>query len=443
MRIVPFIVRPKCNNIFMRRFLIFSFVVGLLYGNVIAQPTADPKSSIAVKWKFRTQGRIFSSPALSDNLLLIGSADKNLYALNQESGKLIWKVETAGAIQSTPVVSNTSAYFLSYDGFFRAVEFSTGKVLWKFQTLGEKTMGDTSYWGMKPRGIYFNDLWDCFLSSACVDEEKSLIYFGSSDNHLYALNLTDGSLKWKFKAGGSIHSSPTLANGTIYVGSWDGKLYAVDSQTGHLKWSFQTGTQTGMTGIQASPVVHDGVVLFGARDANFYTLDAAKGKQLWKYSAGNAWIVGSAVVKGDMVYVGTSDTYLLLGLDLKTGTEKFRFKTNGYIFGTPVVKDGNAFVGDFTGKMFAINLTTKEHSFFSTDSRRQFSATVLKDDTLDFGFAANGGDFALYETSKAAMDKFYTLGPITSSPAIKNNVLYFGSTDGFVYALTFQKKGEQ
>jgi outer membrane protein assembly factor BamB len=38
-----------------------------------------------------------------------------------------------------------------------------------------------------------------------------------------------------------------------------------------------------------------------------------------------------------VVYFGTSDTYSLLGLDAKTGTELFKFKTNGYVFSSPAI----------------------------------------------------------------------------------------------------------
>jgi len=51
------------------------------------------------------------------------------------------------------------------DGYFYAVDFISGKQKWKFKTGGEKPMGDTSYWGMKPSGMFMEDLWDCFLSS--------------------------------------------------------------------------------------------------------------------------------------------------------------------------------------------------------------------------------------------------------------------------------------
>ncbi|MCB7128506.1 MAG: PQQ-binding-like beta-propeller repeat protein, partial [Candidatus Brocadiales bacterium] len=44
-----------------------------------------------------------------------------------------------------------------------------------------------------------------------------------------------GKLKWSFKTGGPITSSPSIGpDGTVYVGSKDGKLYAV-SPGGELK----------------------------------------------------------------------------------------------------------------------------------------------------------------------------------------------------------------
>jgi hypothetical protein len=34
-------------------------------------------------------------------------------------------------------------------------------------------------------------------------------------------------LKWKFKTGGKVHSSPVVADGVVYFGSYDGYLYAL------------------------------------------------------------------------------------------------------------------------------------------------------------------------------------------------------------------------
>jgi hypothetical protein len=46
--------------------------------------------------------------------------------------------------------------------------------------------------------------------------------------------------KWTFKTEGPIIGSPAIANGVVYIGSIDGNLYAVDQETGKQKWKFKT-----------------------------------------------------------------------------------------------------------------------------------------------------------------------------------------------------------
>ncbi len=40
-----------------------------------------------IKWKFKTEGKIFSSAIIIKGLALVGSEDKNLYAINIHTGK--------------------------------------------------------------------------------------------------------------------------------------------------------------------------------------------------------------------------------------------------------------------------------------------------------------------------------------------------------------------
>jgi hypothetical protein len=57
-----------------------------------------------------------------------------------------------------------------------------------------------------------------------------IVYVGSDDNSLYAVDAADGSEVWSFTApSGSVFSSPTVADGIVYVGSNDNSLYAVDA----------------------------------------------------------------------------------------------------------------------------------------------------------------------------------------------------------------------
>ena len=62
-------------------------------------------------------------------------------------------------------------------------------------------------------------------------------------------------LDWSFVTGDYVHSSPAVANGVLYVGSDDGHLYALNPATGALDWS-QTLDQY----VFSSPAVANGIV---------------------------------------------------------------------------------------------------------------------------------------------------------------------------------------
>ena len=66
-------------------------------------------------------------------------------------------------------------------------------------------------------------------------------------------------VKWQFKTGGTIVSSPAVVNGVVYIGSSDGALYAVDQKSGQQKW--KTGTRGP---VASSPAVAEGINNLGA-----------------------------------------------------------------------------------------------------------------------------------------------------------------------------------
>ena len=59
-----------------------------------------------------------------------------------------------------------------------------------------------------------------------------VVYAGSDDNHVYALDAETGELLWRFETDDVIRSSPTVAGGAVYVGSNDNHVYALDAETG-------------------------------------------------------------------------------------------------------------------------------------------------------------------------------------------------------------------
>jgi len=93
-------------------------------------------------------------------------------------------------------------------------------------------------------------------------------------------NIAQGVLNTALSTNSIIHSSPAIANGIVYVGSRDCTLYALDATTFAKLWEFKTESW-----IQSSPVVVDGVVYFGSNDGHLYALDALTGEKVWEFKA--------------------------------------------------------------------------------------------------------------------------------------------------------------
>ncbi len=98
-----------------------------------------------------------------------------------------------------------------------------------------------------------------------------MVYIGSNDHYVYALNAEDGGKIWSFQTSNFVWSSPAVVNGVVYVTSWD-YVYALDASTGNKIWSFKPKDS-----MYSSPAVVGGVVYFGSNDHNLYALDADNG----------------------------------------------------------------------------------------------------------------------------------------------------------------------
>jgi len=67
-------------------------------------------------------------------------------------------------------------------------------------------------------------------------------------------------VKWTFQTGGAVRSSPVVVDGVVYVGSCDGHVYAIDAKSGKEKWKYDTGGR-----VSGSAAVVEGVVSWRAR----------------------------------------------------------------------------------------------------------------------------------------------------------------------------------
>ncbi len=389
-----------------------------------------------VKWQFHTAGQIYSSPAVAGDTVYVGSNDHNLYAVGLATGTEKWKFKTGGRVASSPSVSGGVVFFLSYDSNFYAVEAATGKLKWKFNTEGERRFAAKHIHGTEPAAELMPDPFDFYLSSAVVAD--GLVYFGSGDTNIYALDAGSGSLKWKFKTGDVVHSSPAISGGTLFVGSWDTFLYALDAATGKEKWKFKTGEDHeifNQVGIQASPAVAGGIVYFGCRDSKFYAVDATTGKQLWEYSNKGSWVINSAAIKDGKVYFATSDTGLLRALDAKSGQLLYSIDYNHWpMFSSPAIAGNTLYLGSHQGRLLAVDLASQRPAwFFETDASKRNAPTFTTakgEPNYEAAFAD-----AFYDDIVYGLQKMFTMGPMLSSPAVAGDTVLIGSADGNLYAL--------
>ncbi|KKL95172.1 hypothetical protein LCGC14_1857300, partial [marine sediment metagenome] len=114
-----------------------------------------------------------------------------------------------------------------------------------------------------------------------VDPKASWpIFRGSGDLRGMADTELADSLKlaWKFKTGGPIRSSAVIDGGLVFIGSGDGCVYAIELRTGTQRWRFQTGGE-----VEAPPCVVDGLVFAGSVDGSLYALEAKSGLLKWEY----------------------------------------------------------------------------------------------------------------------------------------------------------------
>jgi outer membrane protein assembly factor BamB len=390
-----------------------------------------------IKWKFKTGGAVISTPAVADGSAYFGSNDHYLYAVNLADGVQRWKFKTGSRVTSSPAVYEGRVYFVSYDGNIYAVDAKSGEQRWKFASEGERRFMGRHLHGADPAGESMPDPFDFYLSSPTIDADT--VYVGSGDGNIYALDAQSGTLRWKFRTGNVVHASPAIANGMVYIGSWDSYFYALDAKSGQERWRFKTGEDhviANQVGIQSSALIADGTVYFGCRDSNLYALDAVSGAKKWAFSNKGSWVISTPIAKDGTLYFATSDSALFNAVDAKSGALKYSLSFHHWpMFSSPAIAGRNLYIGSHAGTLTAIDLDKHATAWtFSTDGANSNAAALTKKDG-DPNYGAAFRD-TFYDELVIGVWNMLSVGAVLSSPVIERDVIYFGSTDGNVYAIS-------
>src|SRR5579871_5850466 len=106
-------------------------------------------------------------------------------------------------------------------------------------------------------------------NSAMFGFDLQHTHFNAAEHTLNAANVSRLVSYWTATTGSYVISSPVVANGIVYIGSYDQKLYALDANTGNILWVHNTKSSIG-----SSPAIAQGIVYIGSNDHKLYALNA-------------------------------------------------------------------------------------------------------------------------------------------------------------------------
>jgi len=259
------------------------------------------------------------------------------------------------------------------------------------------------------------------------------VYIGSYDHYLYAIN-PNGTLKWKYQLSEAIRGSSAIGvDGTIYTGSIDGYLYALNPD-GTLKWKYETAGDH----ISSSPAIDsDGIIYIGSGgttvDNYIYAINP-DGSLKWKNKIGGIFSSPAIGIDGT-IYVGTGNAGQILYAISSDGTIKWKYTIGTSITSSPAIdSDGTIYVGSEDGYLYAVNSDSTLKWKYSTADRISSSPAIDSDGTIYVG----SEDGYLYAVNPDGTLKWrYQTGSwVYSSPAIgADGTIYIGSGDGYLYAV--------
>ncbi|MDR1716124.1 MAG: PQQ-binding-like beta-propeller repeat protein [Prevotella sp.] len=265
-------------------------------------------------WSFTSENRIVGTAAVYKDIVIFGSADKNIYCLDTKKGKLRWKYNADKAVLGSASIDNGIAYIGASDNTFRAIDIKTGKLVWEFPEV-------KGYIETRPL-IY-----------------KDKIFFGAWDETMYALDKHTGRLLWKWAEGrkGILYSPaavwPVAAHDRVFFTAPDRVMTAVDANTGKTIWKMSDWKVRETIGLSEdkerlySKTMQDSVVCYSAT--------SGYPQQIWATNVGYGYDhAPSMPVEKDGVVFGSTKNGIIFAIEGKTGKLLWKHKVGNSIINT-------------------------------------------------------------------------------------------------------------
>lgn len=280
-------------------------------GNMVLVPSGDGSlyaldhATGAKRWEFQTGDSLRAAPLVVGDTVYQPSGDDYVYALSLADGKLRWKFATAGVgydlsqgfirsdIFTRPSLQNGLLVFGSRDANVYAVDIATQEKKWTFAYDSTWAMSSTIDDGTVLVGWSTNkkinalDLatgtqkWEfnagahTYTTALVVGDDT---YWGCGDGKIYNLNKHTGALNWTYTVGSDVYSSLIHDEGTLYFGTDDGRMLALTGRAAaaHKAVYLPASVPAGISGFVVDAALAPYLI-----DRGYQLLDSADALASW------------------------------------------------------------------------------------------------------------------------------------------------------------------
>ena len=188
----------------------------VLWGSQDATLYALERKSGELKWTHTIDDQIQCGATIADGKCFLAGCDSKFHIVDLKKGGEAGTVEVGSPTGTTPAALGKNVYFGTEEGTFLCIDFKSQKIQWQYQD---------------PEGA------SPIRSSASVTEK--FVIFGSRNRKVTALNPKNGETIWTTTLKAKIDASPIIAGNRVYAASTDGRLYTLDLSNGEILWQKQ------------------------------------------------------------------------------------------------------------------------------------------------------------------------------------------------------------
>jgi outer membrane protein assembly factor BamB len=258
------------------------------------------RTPLAMRWIRRCEGTIKHLSTFGGGRLYTHTAEGQVMAVEQETGRLLWRVFYPGVhVSFTTPAYHRERLYLPQAGLhasrLRCLDAATGRLIWEVPFSGSPS------WNRQLTPLIHNGLIFYQFSSGSYTSANWLFEhqstFGFSDDQrplVKAWNLETGAEVWsreftEYGHGGD-DAGMCLADGTLYYSCYfgnkpvSGVTAAMEPDTGRIKWvTTQYSVHAG-----CAPSIDRGRLYLGGYNAvegdinRVFCLEAANGNLIWK-----------------------------------------------------------------------------------------------------------------------------------------------------------------